>query len=105
MANAQASEKYLAGIEIVAKRARYLAKKQGRESVLHVDIKRAIDGAAIPSGNALALAMETTPAGGPRHNRSPAAGMPQPGRTTDLAASSARVPTLNPSVRHQTVSD
>jgi len=100
--NAQSSEKYLAGIEIVAKRARYLAKKQGRENVLRADIKNAIAGAAIPSSNALALAMEITPAGVPRPSRSAPAVVPQSGRTTDLAALSVRVPTLNP---NQSVTD
>jgi hypothetical protein len=54
---AQSSAKYLAGIETVVRRARYLAKKEKRERVERADIKRAIQEAVIPSDSALANAL------------------------------------------------
>jgi hypothetical protein len=54
---AQSSAKYLAGIETAVRRARYLAKKDGRERVERADIKRAIQEAVIPSDSALAQAL------------------------------------------------
>jgi len=54
---AQSSAKYLAGIETAVRRARHLAKKEGRERVERADIKRAIQEAVIPSDSALANAL------------------------------------------------
>jgi hypothetical protein len=54
---AQGSAKYLAGIETAVRRARHLAKKEGRERVERADIKRAIQEAVIPSDSALANAL------------------------------------------------
>src|ERR1035441_2214597 len=54
---AQSSAKYLAGIETTVRRARYLAKKAGRDKVERADIKRAIQEAVIPSDSALAHAL------------------------------------------------
>lgn len=51
---AQASAKYLAGIEAVVRRARYLAGTAGRKTVSREDIKRAIQGSVMPSDSALA---------------------------------------------------
>jgi hypothetical protein len=56
-AYAYGSAKYLAGIESVARRARYLAGKAGREKVTFGDIKRAIQGSVNPSDSALAQAL------------------------------------------------
>ena len=54
---AQSSAKYLAGIESVVRRARYLAGKDGRAGVRNPDIKRAIQDGVIPSDSALARAI------------------------------------------------
>jgi hypothetical protein len=54
---AQGSAKYLAGIESVVRRARYLAGKEGRGKVTNADIKRAIQESVVPSDSALAQAM------------------------------------------------
>ena len=62
---AQSSAKYLAGIEIAVRRARYLAKKAGRDRVERGDVKRAIQEAVIPSDSALANAL-AAPIKGPR---------------------------------------
>lgn len=54
---AQGSAKYLAGIESLMKRARYLAGKAQRTKVTFADIKRAIRESVIPSDTALSEAM------------------------------------------------
>lgn len=54
---AQGSAKYLAGIESVVRRARYLAGKEARTKVVTADIKRAIQESVIPSDSALAQAI------------------------------------------------
>jgi hypothetical protein len=54
---AQGSAKYLAGIESVVRRARYLAGKDGRTKVSRADIKRAVQESVIPSDSALAQAI------------------------------------------------
>lgn len=54
---AQGSAKYLAGIESVVRRARYLAEKAGRSEVGKSDIKRAVQDSVIPSDSALASAI------------------------------------------------
>lgn len=56
VAYAQASSKYLAGIESAARHARYLAAKAGRDTVSFLDVKDAIQGGVIPSDTALAMA-------------------------------------------------
>lgn len=62
---AQASAKYLAGIESAVRRARYLARKEQRERVTCADIRRAIKEGVIPSDSALAQAL-AEPAKGTR---------------------------------------
>lgn len=57
MAYAQASAKYLAGIEAAVRRARFLAAKQDRERVGFNDIKHAIQEGVIPSDSALTQAL------------------------------------------------
>ena len=54
---AQSSAKYLAGIETAVRRARYLTKKDKRDTASRADIKRAIKEAVIPSDSALAKAL------------------------------------------------
>ena len=54
---AQASVKYLAGIDSAAKRARFLAARDGRENVAFSDVRRAISENVIPSDRALAQAL------------------------------------------------
>jgi hypothetical protein len=48
---------YLAGIESAVRRARYLARKEGRERVTCADIRHAIKDGVIPSDSALAQAL------------------------------------------------
>jgi histone H3/H4 len=57
VAYAQGSAKYLAGIESIARRARYLANKASRDQVEFKDIKTAINENVIPSDAALAKAL------------------------------------------------
>jgi len=57
---AQSSSKYLAGIESVVRRARYLAKKEERLKVTTADIRRAIKESVMPSDFALDLAISTS---------------------------------------------
>ena len=59
VAYAQASAKYLAGIEAVVRRARFLATKENRAKVQFADIKEAIQESAIPSDGALAKTLST----------------------------------------------
>jgi hypothetical protein len=54
---AQGSAKYLAGIEAIVRRARYLACKDHREKVTFGDLKRATQESVIPSDRALATAL------------------------------------------------
>lgn len=56
VAYAQASSKYLAGIESAARHAKYRADKAGRNRVEFADVKEAIQGGVIPSDTALAKA-------------------------------------------------
>ena len=60
VAYAEASAKYLAGIETVVSRATYLAKKEGRDVVQSSDVRRAILESVIPSDTALAAALQAT---------------------------------------------
>ena len=57
VAYAQGSAKYLAAIESVARRARYLAGKAGREKIIFADVRSAIKDGVIPSDSALAVAL------------------------------------------------
>jgi histone H3/H4 len=57
VAYAQASRKYLAGIEHATKAARYEAQVQGRKKVTLDDIKRAIATSVMPSDAALQEAL------------------------------------------------
>jgi hypothetical protein len=54
---AQGSEKYLAGIDLVVCRARFLAARAHRKEATRSDIKQAIQQAVIPSDAALAQAL------------------------------------------------
>jgi hypothetical protein len=56
---ANSSAKYLAGIEAVVRRARYLAKRDGRDDANRADIKAAIKESVIPSDTALAQSLAT----------------------------------------------
>lgn len=58
---AKCSAKYLAGLDAVVARARYLARKQQRDKVIVADIKAAIRESVIPSDSALALALAEHP--------------------------------------------
>jgi hypothetical protein len=53
MRYAEASAKYLAGIDYAVRRARYLAAKENRSMVSFTDIKLAIQENVIPSDSAL----------------------------------------------------
>lgn len=66
---AQGSAKYLAGIESVVRRARYLASKEQRQKVGRADVKRAIKESVIPSDSALADALSTSTRQGRRGNK------------------------------------
>jgi hypothetical protein len=54
---AEASAKYLAGIESAVRRARYVASRDGRQKVTSADIRHAIKSGVIPSDTALATAL------------------------------------------------
>jgi hypothetical protein len=77
---AQASAKYLAGIESAVRRARYLAKKESRDRVTCADIRHAIKEGVIPSDSALAQALAEPVKGSRRHGAAPVNG-----RLTDSA--------------------
>ncbi|HWC59153.1 MAG TPA: hypothetical protein VHC44_05605, partial [Verrucomicrobiae bacterium] len=66
---AKASAKYLAGIEAAVRRARYLAKLDGRDKANRADIKRAINESVIPSDSALSVAMATPQRGARRRSQ------------------------------------
>jgi hypothetical protein len=59
VAYAQASAKYLAGIETVVRRARFLAAKENRTKVLFSDIKEAIQGSVVLLDGAPAKPLST----------------------------------------------
>jgi hypothetical protein len=60
VAYAQASAKYLAGIDAAVRRARFLAAKENRSVVSFTDIKLAIQGSVIPSDSALTQTLRQT---------------------------------------------
>lgn len=62
---AQSSAKYLAGIDAIVCRARFIARHAGREKILFADVRTAIKESAIPSDAELAKALTPT-AGAPR---------------------------------------
>lgn len=66
---AQASLKYLAAIESVVCRARYIVAKAGRNEVTREDIKRAMQESIIPSDSTLAMALAEPPKTGLRGSR------------------------------------
>ena len=68
---AQASAKYLAGIESAVRRARYLVRKEQRERVVSADIRRAIKEGVIPSDSALAQALAEPAKTGRRRSAMP----------------------------------
>jgi len=59
---ARTSARYLAAIDSIAKRARYLSKKAGRETVTTDDVRRAMQESVIPSDTKLHQALGTAPA-------------------------------------------
>lgn len=63
---AQASAKYLAGIESVVSRARFIVKREGRSTVVTKDIRRAIKESVMPSDARFAKAMEAPARSGKR---------------------------------------
>jgi hypothetical protein len=60
MRYAEASAKYLAGIDYAVRRARYLAAKENRSMVSFTDIKLAIQENVIPSDSALTQTLRQT---------------------------------------------
>jgi hypothetical protein len=54
---AQSSLKYLAGIDAIVTRARFICQKDGREKIEFRDVKRAIQESVIPSDTAFANAI------------------------------------------------
>jgi hypothetical protein len=71
---AKSSQKYLQGIASLAKRARYLAKKQGRKEPVYGDVIAALNEGVIPSDNALATALsQGRPTGGRKAARATSA--------------------------------
>ncbi|HOC57904.1 MAG TPA: AAA family ATPase [Verrucomicrobiota bacterium] len=98
---AQASAKYLAGIESAVRRARYLARKEGRERVVCADIRRAIKDGVIPSDSALAQALAEPLKTSRRHAAMPLKArliepVEQPGRAVALAAARPGVEGIEP---------
>ncbi len=105
---AQGSAKYLAGIESVSRRARYLAGKEGRSKVNRADIKRAVQESVIPSDSALAQAIAEPEKKSRRRNSTPLqvacnpiaertatgteAGIEFPSRNTPINPTAARAP-------------
>lgn len=96
---AQSSARYLGGMKAVADRARFIAKKQGRETVSRDDIKRALTENILPGDRALEAAAQAANLGPKRQpketytlsrlaesspalpaNRAPAAEPAPPGR-------------------------
>jgi hypothetical protein len=75
---AQSSAKYLAGIDAVICRAKYLAQEEHRSRVNGSDVKRAIKESVIPSDSALAQAMEAPARNKRRRAIAPAAQPLQP---------------------------
>jgi histone H3/H4 len=78
IAYAEASAKYLAGIDYAVRRARYLAAKENRNAVSFTDIKLAIQENVIPSDSALTQTLRQTIKSQTRFGNGAAASM-QPG--------------------------
>ena len=57
---AKASKRYLAGIDAVVSRARYVVRRANRETVTAADVRQAIQSSVIPSDSALVGALEST---------------------------------------------
>ena len=90
---AQGSAQYLAAIESVARRARFLAKRSGRDEATSSDVRHAIKTGVIPSDSFIAAAMsDAAKPAGKRQSRSIAAPL-QP------AFSRAETPLPTPPVR------
>jgi hypothetical protein len=58
---ARTSSKYLAGIEQIVKRARFLARRDGRVQASALDVASALESSVIPSDTALAHALGVAP--------------------------------------------
>jgi hypothetical protein len=58
---AQGSKKYLAGIDAVVKRARFVAQEQGRAQLKFADVAGAIKESVMPSDSALSEALAASP--------------------------------------------
>lgn len=78
VAYARSSAKYLAGIDAVVSRARYLATKTGRDKVTRADVAAAIQEGVIPSDNALSAALADVGKGRGSGRRLAASPMPSP---------------------------
>lgn len=61
---ARGSQKYLAGIDSLARRAHYVAGRAGRETPTLGDVAEALSGSVVPSDNALAQTLAGTTAKG-----------------------------------------
>ena len=91
---AQGSAKYLAGIDTVVCRARFIASKQGRTKLVGTDIANAISESVIPSDNALVKTFAAADRSRKRGSKTVA--MPlQPQRTTEPATHRETEPSTN----------
>ncbi len=72
------SKKHLASIDAIAKRAGWLAKKDGREGASANDVKQAMKESVVPSDAALAKSLADVPAPTVRQRRGGFAARPRP---------------------------
>jgi histone H3/H4 len=77
-AYALTSAKYLAAIEAIAKRARYIAAKDGRASATTDDVRRAMKESVIPADSKLVNALKTVERTSRRERSLPVATPPAP---------------------------
>lgn len=91
VAYARSSAKYLAGIDSVVTRARYLAGRTGRAKVSCSDVAAAIQEGVIPSDNALSAALADI-AGGKGNARRRAVAMPLQAPRSPAAAAAPEPP-------------
>lgn len=75
---ANQSKKHLASIDAIAKRATWLAQKDGRDGATTDDVKRAMKESVIPSDVALAKSLAEVPKATPRAHRGGFAARPRP---------------------------
>jgi len=95
-AYADESKKHLASIEAIAKRAAWLAQRDGRGTASTDDVKRAMKESVIPSDVALAKSLAEVPKALPRARRGGFAARPRPnGGITANTFSRSNAPALN----------